>query len=205
MAAAQPGMDIAAMAKKGLGTYLSTARRNKWDHIYTTLEDFTRTEPARKRLVVIGCTGSGKSTLLNVMAGWHFKQSKETDWEFKWQPKASQGEDDPPIDPIFVTASSSDSVTKLTGFANVHMRGDLERELLVVDTPGHDDPAGCDLDSQEARETLGELAADLHNKGGPPFCIPSISKPFSCAEWASLRDANCTQLPHLGRLMRFAA
>ena len=43
-------------------------------------------------------------------------------------------------------------------------RGEEERELIVVDTPGHDDPAGGDIDSQEARDVLGAIAADLHNK-----------------------------------------
>jgi len=153
--------DVATIVKNGIGKYVTTARRNKFDEIYTTLEDFMRTDPSRKRLVVIGCTGSGKSTLLNVLAGWRFVQSKDTDYEFKWKPKP-RGEE--MLDPIFKSESSSESVTKVTAFANVHLRGDGDRELVVVDTPGHDDPAGCNLDEQAARDTLGELAADLHNK-----------------------------------------
>ena len=35
---------------------------------------------------------------------------------------------------------------------------------VAVDTPGHDDPAGAEIESKEAREKLGEMAADLHNK-----------------------------------------
>ena len=149
------------MAKEGARKYLATSRRNKVDHLYSTYEDFTRADPGRKRLVVIGCTGSGKSTLLNVLSGWRFVQSKETDYEFKWQTK---GEGEGAAHPIFESAISNDSVTKKTVFANVHFRGDSERELIVVDTPGHDDPVGCELDSKEAREALGEMAADLHNK-----------------------------------------
>jgi GTPase SAR1 family protein len=54
-----------------------TLRHNKFDHLYSTLEDFARTDPGRRRLVVIGCTGAGKSTLLNVLSGWRFVQTKE--------------------------------------------------------------------------------------------------------------------------------
>jgi len=163
MSSSQTPLAFAQVVKQASVKYLKSARRNKFDHIYTTLEDFTRVEPSRKRVVVIGCTGSGKSTLLNVLAGWRFVQSKETDYEFKWQPKPQEGEEKP-LEPIFAATSSSDSVTKQTAFANVHMRGDPDRELIVVDTPGHDDPAGCEIGSQEARDHLGELAADLHNK-----------------------------------------
>jgi len=164
-ATSAPAAKVAALAKSSVASYITSARRNQFDHIYTTLEDFMRADPKRKRLVVIGCTGSGKSTLLNTIAGWRFVQSRETDYEFRWQPKPPpEGSDAEPMAPIFEATSSSDSVTKVTAFANVHVRGDAERELVVVDTPGHDDPAGCDLDDPAARDALGELAADLHNK-----------------------------------------
>ena len=39
--------------------------------------------------------------------------------------------------------------------------GDAERPLVVVDTPGHDDPSGAELDSKEAREARLELEAEL--------------------------------------------
>jgi len=55
-------------------------------------------------------------------------------------------------------------VTKKSSYCNLNFRGDPEREFIVVDTPGHDDPAGCEIDSQEARDVLGAIAADLHNK-----------------------------------------
>lgn len=141
--------------------YLNSSRRSQKDHLYSTLEDFTRAEFGKKRLVIIGCIGSGKSTLLNVLAGWRFVQSKETDYEFKWQTK---GEGEGSRNAIFEAAMSSDSVTKKTSFANIDFRGDADRELIVVDTPGHDDPKGCEIDSKEARDALGALAADLHNK-----------------------------------------
>jgi len=141
--------------------YINSSRRVDKDKVFTTLEDFTRADPTKKRLVVIGCTGSGKSTLLNVLGGWRYVQSKDTDYQFVWQKK---GDGETTSSAIFESAASSDSVTKKSGFANLHFRGDAERELIVVDTPGHDDPAGGDIDSQEARDVLGAIAADLHNK-----------------------------------------
>ena len=156
---------FAATAKQAVAKYINTARRNKFDHLYSTLEDFARTDPGRRRLVVIGCTGAGKSTLLNVLSGWRFVQTKENDFEYRWQHMpAPEGSDEPPLPPLFESVASSESVTKITSFANVHMCGDPERELIVVDTPGHDDSAGCNLEDQEGRDTLAKLAADLHNK-----------------------------------------
>ena len=156
---------FAATAKQAVAKYINTARRNKFDHLYSTLEDFARTDPGRRRLVVIGCTGAGKSTLLNVLSGWRFVQTKDNDYLYQWQHKpAPEGSDEPPLPPLFESVASSESVTKITSFANVHMCGDPERELIVVDTPGHDDSAGCNLEDQEGRDTLAKLAADLHNK-----------------------------------------
>ena len=170
------------LAKGGVASYVAASKRTAKDKLYTTLEDFSRTDAQKKRLIVIGCTGSGKSTLLNVVGGWRYVQSKETDYQFIWQKKAKRkaaakkpsggggdGDDEGEpeeelLDPLFESAASSDSVTKKTAFANVEFRGDPERELIIVDTPGHDDPAGNELDSKEAREALGAIAADLHNK-----------------------------------------
>ena len=156
--------DLKRMLSSATINYLNSSKRTAQDKLFSTLEDFTRADPNKKRLVVIGCTGSGKSTLLNVLGGWRFVQSKETDYQFVWQPKKATGEDAPEVEAIFESAASSDSVTKKTSFANVRFRGEEERELIVVDTPGHDDPAGGDIDSQEARDVLGAIAADLHNK-----------------------------------------
>jgi len=141
--------------------YLNSSKRAEKDHLYSTLEDFTRADPEKKRLVVIGCTGSGKSTLLNVMGGWRFVQSKDTDYQFVWQKK---GEGEENTSAIFESAASSDSVTKKASFANLDFRGDSSRQLIVVDTPGHDDSAAGEIDSKEARDVLGAIAADLHNK-----------------------------------------
>ena len=149
---------LKAFVREASSNYVRSSRRMAKDTLYSTLEDFTRAD-SKKRLVVIGCTGSGKSTLLNVCAGWKFVQSKESDYEFKWQ---SKGDD--ATTPLFASKASDESVTKVAAFANVDWCGDAERELIVVDTPGHDDPSGAELDSKESREALGALAADLHNK-----------------------------------------
>ena len=140
---------VSQLLKQGTSKLLEATRRTVEDVLFLTQEDFERADPSRKRLVIIGCTGSGKSTLLNVLAGWRFVQSKDTDWEFKWQKKTKEGDDDEAIDPIFEAGAGNDSVTKLTSFANIHFRGDSDRPLTVVDTPGHDDPAGNDIDSYD--------------------------------------------------------
>jgi len=127
--------------------------RTEVEREYASLEDFTRIDPAAKRLVVIGCTGAGKSTLLNVMAGHKFEQSEETDMEFVWDKT-----------PLFESKAGGDSVTKKTSFANLHWFGDAHRTFTAIDTPGHDDPGGADISEQAARDVLSELAADLHNK-----------------------------------------
>ena len=78
---------------------------------------------------------------------------------------AAAGDSPPaPPKPLFESGAAADSVTKCASFANIEWRGDPNRLLTVVDTPGHDDPSGSDLDSKECREALGALAADLHNK-----------------------------------------
>lgn len=154
--------NISLDAVKGLARqvtldYVSTARRTAKDELYTTLEDFSRAEPSSRRLVVVGLTGAGKSTLLNVMSGWRFIQSKETDYQFVWKEKDGKP-------PLFASAASSESVTKVAAFANVHFRGDEERPCIVVDTPGHDDSNAADIETQASRDALAALAADLHNK-----------------------------------------
>jgi len=155
---------LGSLVRQATSSYLNTSKRAEKDRLYSTLEDFTRADPNKKRLVVIGCTGSGKSTLLNVLSGWRFVQSKDTDYQFAWKKKEAKGEGEGEMDPIFLSGQSDDSVTKCASFANVDFRGDAEREFIVMDTPGHDDPAGNELGSQEARDALGAIAADLHNK-----------------------------------------
>jgi len=157
---------------------------------FSTLEDFRRADPTLKRVVAIGCTGSGKSTLLNFMAGWRLVQ-KPPDYEFEWQPKLSadarpdgsinleaeaetnaeekeESEEEEEMaagkPPLFESGDGSDSVTKRTSYANIDWFGDAAKPFIAVDTPGYDDPAGADIDSAEARDVLGQLAADLHNK-----------------------------------------
>ena len=75
---------LGELARSATASYISTSKRTDKDKLYSALEDFTRAD-SKKRLVVIGCTGSGKSTLLNVMAGWRYVQSPETDYQFLWK------------------------------------------------------------------------------------------------------------------------
>ena len=55
-------------------------------------------------------------------------------------------------------------MTKCTSWAKACWFGDDRREFVVVDTPGHDDPEAAEVDREEAREVLSELATDLHEK-----------------------------------------
>ena len=134
----------------------SAGLRLQQDTVFSTLEDFERVDPDAKRVVVIGVTGAGKSTVLNCMGGWNFVQ-KPPDYEFEWQEKDG-------VDALFEARADCDSCTKKTSFANLAFMGDSERAVVAVDTPGHDDPAGAEIENKEAREKLGEMAADLHNK-----------------------------------------
>lgn len=161
-----PGLDaMKDAASKGLKVGLSFVReqlstaglRLKKDEIYSTLEDFERADPDSKRLVVIGCTGAGKSTVLNCMGGWKYVQSAANDFQYEWEQKDEVG-------PLFKAEANTDSCTKKTSFANLDFCGDVGRPVVAVDTPGHDDPAGAEIENAEAREKMGELAADLHNK-----------------------------------------
>ena len=190
--------DLKRMLSSATINYLNSSKRTAQDKLFSTLEDFTRADPNKKRLVVIGCTGSGKSTLLTVLGGWRFVQSKETDYQFVWQPKKATGEDAPEAEAIFESAASSDSVTKKTSFANVRFRGEEERELIVVDTPGHDDPAGGDIDSQEARDVLGAIAADLPTSSRRS----ARCRPSSCSTTTSSRTASTPRRTRSSRWSR---
>ena len=147
----QKGKDLAV--EKGKEVYRKEFLRADVDVEYSAIEDFTRMDPDLKRMVVIGCTGAGKSTLLNVMAGNKFEQSEETDFEFKWEKE-----------PLFASEAGTSSVTKNTSFANLRWFGEAGRQFVAIDTPGHDDPGGSDLDDEKGRLILAEMAADLHNK-----------------------------------------
>jgi hypothetical protein len=136
-------------------------------------QDFLRCKDDLKRVVVIGCTGAGKSTLLNVMGGWKFVQNQTTDdMEYEWvhpstatteRTKAAGEEEEVPT-LLFESKGGVESVTNKTSFATMKWFGNAARKFIAVDTPGHDDSAGYEIDSQEARDKLGELAADLHDK-----------------------------------------
>jgi len=149
--------------KTGASSFAGLALRSEEDTLFGTLEDFARM-PENRRLVVIGGTGSGKSTLLNVMAGYRFKQSKETDYEFKWSNKKGERIDDPKH-LLFESQVQVKSTTQHCGFANMRWRNKSDVEIIVlVDTPGYDDTAGYDVTAEAAQEFLGLQAEDLHNK-----------------------------------------
>lgn len=90
---------------------------------------------------------AGKSTLLNVMAGWRFVQT-QPDYDWEWEEK-----DGAP--PLFEANESVESVTKECSFANIDWFGEKGKPLLVMDTPGHDDTAGRDLDDEEGPGVKG--------------------------------------------------
>lgn len=133
-------------------TYESESSRTGLNQIYATIEDFYRCPPARRRLVVIGCTGAGKSTLLNVLGGCKYVQDPG-DYHWAW---------DAP--PLFEARAGCSAVTKQTTYANLHWLGDEARPLVAVDTPGHDDTDGRDISSKTGRDALRQQAADLHHK-----------------------------------------
>lgn len=124
--------------------------RSSINEVFVTMEDFRRS-PDYKKIVVVGCTGSGKSTLLNVLSGNKFIQNKTTNkWDWKEEP-------------IFEANHSCNAVTQSMAYANIKWMGDGET-VTVVDTIGHDDTSGNDIDVRENRDKLREQAADFHNK-----------------------------------------
>merc|ERR1719291_1571536 len=179
------GPAIGAFFRSAKAQVVQAGLRTKRDELYNTLEDFTRMDDQLKRVLVIGCTGAGKSTLLNVMGGWRFVQRKVgKNYDFVWENKpaaeskppvepaeghkeagaAAEGETQEGVQPLFQSGCGSDSVTDETAFAHLSWFGDAEKPFIAIDTPGHDDSAGADIDSPEARNKLAQLAADLHNK-----------------------------------------
>jgi len=147
------------MVAKALWAVKKMGLRSAFDHQYTALEDFQRSDPELKRIVFIGCTGAGKSTMGNIAAGWRLvgKMDDDGDFDFSW--KHEEGKE-----PLFPEGASGESTTKKTAFANIHWLGKSARPCILVDTPGHDDTETADIESEEAREKIGELAADLHDK-----------------------------------------
>lgn len=132
------------------------------NHLYTTNEDFTRMNPKWKRLLILGCTGSGKSTLLNKLAGYKLKWD-ETLTKLKWT-----------TCPLFESHHGVESITKIVSYGNIVLDvEDVEDQpsqettltnLIVIDTPGHDDSHAVNLEQKESRDKLSEQAADLYTK-----------------------------------------
>ena len=167
VAAAPPAlMEQLLRTASGLhSAVVSGALRTQPDTLYTTLDDFRRADPGLKRLLVIGCTGAGKSTLLNIMGGWRFVQSPP-DYDFAWESK----DDDAEL--LFEASAGGDSVTKRAAFANLSWFGEAGRRFIAVDSPGHDDPSGAEIDSAESREKLGARASPRAPRARRPRPIP---------------------------------
>ena len=140
--------ELVAKATHKIAENVSNKQRNQ---IFITNEDFTRTDPTLKRLLVLGCSGSGKSSLLNKLSGLKLEWNSDKS-TFIWNSI-----------PIFESKSDVNSVTKYTTYANINFP-DERTGLLVVDTPGHDHHDLPNMDSQTIRDKLSEDAADLYNK-----------------------------------------
>lgn len=134
-----------------MSAYDAESRRTEKNYVYRTLEDFKRCPSNVPKLVVIGCTGAGKSTLLNIVAGNRYMQ--DTDFTWKWSDE-----------PLFKATHGCNAVTQSASYANINYFGNASKSLVVVDTPGHDDTGGRNMENKENRDILKEQAADLHNK-----------------------------------------
>lgn len=134
-----------------MSIYETESRRTDKDYVYRTLEDFKRCPSNVPKMIVIGCTGAGKSTLLNIFAGNRYSQC--TDFTWKWSET-----------PLFKATHGCNAVTQAASYANIDWFGNEAKPLVVVDTPGHDDTEGRNMENKHSRDTLKEQAADLHNK-----------------------------------------
>jgi GTPase SAR1 family protein len=140
---------VAVVRNNTLSSFnVSNTERNS---LFITNEDFSRTDPSLKRLVVVGCCGSGKSTLLNKLSGFKLEWNEEHSM-FMWDST-----------PIFESKSHVNSVTKHTTYAIIDSFH-YKNGLLVVDTPGHDHRDLPNVDSKEVRDKLAEDATDLYDK-----------------------------------------
>jgi GTP-binding protein EngB required for normal cell division len=160
----QSGQASEEVLKKTLSEGWDKAKKlyykTEYNFTYTTNEEFSRAPPELKNLVVIGCTGAGKSTLLNRLAGlkkeWVEPKNEDDDWELEYKQE-----------PLFKSEAATEGVTEFTAFANVNYFGDESRPFTIVDTPGHNDPEGINIDDENrgaARQKLDEQAADLYDK-----------------------------------------
>lgn len=131
--------------------YDTEMRRVEINKVYHTVEDFKRCPVSVPRLVVIGCTGAGKSTLLNIVTGNRYSQS--TDFRWMWSST-----------PLFKATHGCNAVTQSASYAYTHWFSNYHKPVIVVDTPGHDDTEGRDIQDRRSRDVLREQAADIHNK-----------------------------------------
>jgi predicted GTPase len=122
------------------------------DKLHYSPQDFENLDESDKRLIVVGCTGAGKSTMLNIMAGWTFESIKDEHWNFTTALHKKEAIDGP----LFKAGASAESTTTETSFALVNYFNDPGKQLIVIDTPGHDDTGGADR--------MVKIEADLHNK-----------------------------------------
>lgn len=149
--------NLAVAAKDKLASSFSAeCVRAEPEKLYATMEDFRRADPTLKRMLVVGGSGAGKSTLLNILGGWKFVQDPRT-YEFEWELKRGNP-------PLFRSEVSDRAVTEKTEFAHLHWFDDPARLFTAIDTQGLDDPDCTDLEKDEVREKIAEMAADLHHK-----------------------------------------
>lgn len=113
-----------ATIQSGVLSYLTgqvktAGMRVKENELYTTLEDFQRADPEKKRVVLIGCTGAGKSSIANIAAGWKLigKMDEDGGFDFSWKHPHNE-----PV--LFEAQASGSSVTSHMSFANVSWLGD---------------------------------------------------------------------------------
>lgn len=126
---------------------------NDFNVIYNTNSDFSRMKKDRKRLLILGCSGSGKSTLLNRLAGY----------SLSWDEKGEKLIWD--RDPPFSANHGTNSLTKTTCYANIKTpESTFFKDLIVIDTMGHDDPNSDILESKTTRNKISEQACDLYTK-----------------------------------------
>lgn len=137
--------------KSIISVYDTESRRTGKYCVYRTLEDFKRCPSNVPKMVVIGCTGAGKSTLLNIFAGNRYLQCADFTW--KWSDTS-----------LFKATHGCNAVTQTASYANINWFGNEGKPLVVIDTPGHDDTEGRNMENKQSRDALKEQAADLHNK-----------------------------------------
>jgi len=154
---------MSLLSPKKVSGYLShlPGYRTEWlraepEKLYSTMEDFRRADPTLKRMLVVGSSGAGKSTLLNIIGGWNFVQ-QPPDYDLVWEHRDGKSL-------LFKAEVSSRAVTEKTEFAHLSWFGNQARPFTAIDTRGLDDPDFTEIQQDEVRDKIQEMAVDLHNK-----------------------------------------